>query len=327
MILIYFDESGINYEAEDGLFKDGPFLIMGAMCVREDVYWNMERLFSRLIDNYFGIGEWLEHEIHATDIWFGKDLSKNLTDVKKREFLQLCGKFGLPYIFVYNLKNTKHDFKEKNLNMLRTAYCLLLNIEHKLAEMHQTGVLIADACGGSEKLQTKDILSIDMKAKGLTSAQALLKQFHEMTSWRTRERDTKGDLDIFTIKPKYPMEAMSAYLIDRVHFLPSNDSLFLQMCDILTFTIQRALVHDYLLIANKSRISPKKIPFTESGLSMIRNTIHASYYDFEKNDVAFYDAQSAFEEDLRHGKSSFIGLPGKQDKEIIDHYNQMQKTS
>jgi len=327
MILIYFDESGINYRAKDGLFNDGPFLIMGAMFVYEDVYWNMERLFCQLINNYFGIDEWLEHEIHATDIWAGKSLSKNLTDDKKREFfdefLQLCGKFGFPYIFAYNLKSTKDNQHDKNRNLLRTAYCLLSNIEHKLAEMHQTGVLIADACDGSEKLQTKDILNIDMKDEGLSPAQALLKEFHEMTSWRT----TKQGLAISTIKPKYRMEAMSVYLIDRVHFLPSNDSLFLQMCDILTFIIQRALVHDYLVVANKSRIIENKIPFTESGLCMIRQTIYASFYNFEKQDVEFYDAESSLEQDLARGKSSFIGLARGEDKEIKDHYNQMQETS
>ncbi len=320
MILIYFDESGINYSARDGLFNDGPFLIMGAMCVYEDVYWSMERLFCQLIDDYFGINNWLKQEIHATDIWFGNALSKNLKVDKRREFfdefLQLCGKFGLPYVFSFNLKYTKQDIKEKNLNMLRTASCLLISLEHNLAEMHQTGVLIADASNGSEQLQTKDIVIIDIQNKSLSPAQALLKQFYEMTSWRT----TKTNRDSFTIKPKYPTEVRSAYLIDRVHFLPSNDSLFLKMCDIITFIIQRALVHDYLLVANKSRIIQDKIPFTKSGLAMIKNKIYPSCYELKEDDVMFY-------QDVGDGEGFLIDFPPEDYAKIKDHYNQMQETS
>lgn len=320
MILIYLDESGTNYKIEDGLYVDGPFLIMGAMCVYEDVYWSMERLFCLLIEDYFGIDKWLEHETHATDIWAGKGLAKNLEVDKRRkffdEFLQLCGKFGLPYVFSFNLKYTKQNIEKRNLNMIRTAFCLLSSIEHNLAKMHQTGVLISDASTGSEQLEIKDIVSIDIQKKCLSPAQAILKQFHEMTSWRS----TKLEPDSFTIKPKYRTEVMSAYLIDRVHFLPSNDSLFLQMCDTITFLIQRALVHDYLLAVDASRIIPEKIPCTKAGLSMIIDKIHPSYYGHEEGDVMFT-------KDVGHGDALLIDFPYYRISEMKDHYNQMQKTS
>jgi len=31
MVLIYLDESGINYRIRDGLYSDGPFLVIGAI--------------------------------------------------------------------------------------------------------------------------------------------------------------------------------------------------------------------------------------------------------------------------------------------------------
>ena len=105
MILIYLDESGTNYQNRDGLFVDGPFVIMGAMLVQEDVYWNLERMFSDLINQYFGIDNWFDNEIHATDIWAGKKQTKDIPLDRRRQFfddfLQMCGKFGLPVVFSF----------------------------------------------------------------------------------------------------------------------------------------------------------------------------------------------------------------------------------
>ena len=119
MNLIYLDESGTNYKIKDALYVDGPFLIMGAMFVNEDVYWSMERLFSKLIDKYFNIDDWFNSEIHATDIWHGNSLSRKLSIAERRgffdEFLQVCGKFALPYVFSFGLKNHSQKVSERNL--------------------------------------------------------------------------------------------------------------------------------------------------------------------------------------------------------------------
>lgn len=287
MILIYVDESGTNYKIKDGLYVDGPFLIMGAMCIYEDVYLSLERLFIELIEKYFGINNWLNTEIHACDIWAGNSLSYSKTLKERREFfdefLQLCGSFGLPYIFSFNLKYNNQDTENRNRTLVAAQCCLLTTIEHKLAEFHQTGVLVCDASSNSNNLKTKDILNLDIKQKGLTSAQALLLQFHQMTSWRS----SKGKPTPFIIQPKYPMETMSAYLIDRVHFLHSDDSLFLQMCDIMNFIVQRSLVHDYLLCVDNKRINPEKVPVTSSGLYTMKQQIYPSYYSQEECDVIF----------------------------------------
>jgi len=209
VILIYLDESGTNYQIRDGLYVDGPFIIMGAMFIHEDVYWSMERLFTEIIDKYFSIDDWLNNEVHATDIWFGNALSSRLNIDKRREFfdefLQLCGKFGLPYVFSFNLKHLDQEIEKRNLDMMKAAYCLLVGIEHKLANIHQTGVLVCDSSSNAENLKIKDIINLDIKKHHFTPAQALLRQFHEMTSWRSTKSKPS-----FTIPPKYQMEAMSA---------------------------------------------------------------------------------------------------------------------
>jgi hypothetical protein len=286
MILIYLDESGINYKIEDGFYRDGPFLIMGAMFISEDVYWSMERLFTQLIDKYFGIDDWLKTEVHATDIWHGDTIFGQVSIRERKaffdEFLQLCGKFHLPYLFSFVLKQQDQTDKEKNSDMLRAAQCLLVNIEHRLAEIHQTGVLICDSSSASERLKIVDIINIDISNQELSPSKALLKIFYEMTSWRSTKK-----FPSFTIQPKYVMEYMSAYLIDRVHFLNSSDSLFLQMCDIMTFLVQRLLTHDYLLVADNKRIVEDKVPISRSGLSMMRNRMFACTYSQKDNDVSF----------------------------------------
>ena len=168
--------------------------------------------------------------------------------------------------------------------MMKTAYCLLTAIEHNLANIHQTGVIVCDSSSSIENLRIKNIINLDIKKCHLTPPQALLKQFHEMTSWRSTKSKPS-----FTIKPRYKMEVMSAYLIDRVHFLNSDDSLFLQVCDIMTFIIQRTLVHDYLLNVDKTRVKSEKLPITRDGWAMMRKQIYPSFYNEGNRDVTFCD--------------------------------------
>ena len=296
------------------------------MFISEDVYWNMERLFTKIIDKYFGIDNWLNSEVHATDIWRGNALSSNLDINKKREFfdefLQLCGKFGLPYVFSFNLKHLDQEIEKSNLDMMKATHCLLVSIEHSLANMHQTGVLVCDSSSNAESLKIKDIISLDIRKCHLTPAQAILKQFHEMTSWRSTESEFS-----FTIQPKYQMESMSAYLIDRVHFLHSDDSLFLQICDIMTFIIQRTLVHDYLLTVDKKRMDPEKLPITRPGWAMMRNQLHPCYYGEGAGDVTFYDIDI----DIFYEVYGPLLFDFTQSSELFprmkDQYKQMQPTS
>jgi hypothetical protein len=121
---------------------------------------------------------WLNHEVHATDIWHGNKLSSHLSIDKKREFfdefLQLCGKFGLPYVFSFILKYLNQNTKERNLDMMKAACCLLTGIEHNLAKSHQTGILVGDSSSKAENMKIKDIINLDINKEHLTPAQALL---------------------------------------------------------------------------------------------------------------------------------------------------------
>jgi hypothetical protein len=197
--------------------------------------------------------------------------------------------------------------------MLRGAQSFLINIEHTLADIHQTGVLICDSTSTSQSLKMLDIVSIDISNQELSSSKALLKIFYEMTSWRSTTLCSP-----FTIHPKYTSEYRSAYLIDRVHFLDSSDSLFLQMCDIMTFVVQRLLTHDYLLVADNKRILPDKVPVTLSGLSIMRKRMYPCTYSDKYRDVEFLQIleapQGAFLLEFSH-----LGYG----KDIIEHYRRL----
>ncbi len=318
MNLIYLDESGTNYQVKEGLFIDGPFIIMGAMLISEDVYWNMERLFTKIIDKFFGIDNWMNHEIHATDIWFGNPLSSSLSIDEKRdffdEFMQLCGKFGLPYVFSFIPKKPNQDIEAKNLNLMKAAFCLFTGIEHRLANIHQTGILICDSSSRTDHMSISDITSLDIKKTHLTPAQALLRQFHDMTSWRTT-----GSQLLPIIRPKYKMEAMSAYIIDCIHFSNSNDSLFLQICDIMTFVVQRILAYEYLLVVDKGKAQLEKLPVTRSGWSMMRYQIYPTFY--HQNDVVACD-----EEVIQSYWCLDFNLLPSMFSQIEEQYNQLKSS-
>jgi hypothetical protein len=320
MILIYLDESGTNYTVDKGLYKDGPFLIFGAICVNEDVYWSMERLFCELVGHYFSIDDWLNSEIHATDIWFGKSLSSGMTTDKRREFfdefLQLCGKFELPYVYSFTPKRTGLTPRQRNFSMMTGAHCLLLSIEHKLAELHQTGVLICDSSTNSDSLKMKDTLELDIDSKQMSSAQALLRQFNHLTAWRTTRKQAESD-----IKFKYRLEAMSAYLIDRIHFLHSDDSLFLQMCDILTFIVQRGMTYDYLKIVDPPRAEQEMVPFTMHGFATMKLKVFPCFFEETENDVLFCQDQQLF-----GGNECITQFPDQMSQQLKNQYDQMQQT-
>jgi hypothetical protein len=138
-----------------------------------------------------------------------------------------------------------------------------------------------------------------------------------MTSWRSINNQSQ-----FTIQPKYQMEIMSAYLIDRVHFLHSDDSLLLQVCDIMTFIMQRTLVHEYLSIVDPKRVDLEKLPITRDGWAIMSNQIFPSTYSERQHDVLFCGGI------LEHSHFLFdLSLINENSMKLHEHYKQMQPTS
>ncbi len=148
MILIYTDESGINYEIENNFFKDGPFIIWGGMCIDETKYFHLERMFIQLIDDFFKIEDWLKQEIHATDIWNRKNFFSSFSESKIKAFfeeiLQLLCKLNTACIFGICLKSLDADTDKKKHEMTKAIYSFLHNLEYFLSREKETGLIIAD---------------------------------------------------------------------------------------------------------------------------------------------------------------------------------------
>lgn len=86
MHLLYTDESGISDKLNDNLFIDGPYVLLGAICVDDRKYFHLERMFIDLISFYFKIEDWVTQEIHASEIWNKKEYFVNF-ERKKMLFL------------------------------------------------------------------------------------------------------------------------------------------------------------------------------------------------------------------------------------------------
>ncbi|KQC14585.1 MAG: hypothetical protein APR63_13920 [Desulfuromonas sp. SDB] len=254
------------------------------MIIYEEVYWNLERIFCDIIDKYFGIEHWLENEMHASDIWaqkgFFKDKSKEDVKLFFNEFIQLLSKLDIPFILSIQPKIYTESTKEKNIAYAKCSYSLLQTIEFKLAQRHQTGILIVDDTQDCKNITIVDSLNLDYQKESLSVSQTLFRQFFALTSWRS----LKNYNDFNIIKPKFIEESKSIYMLDRIHFLSSKDSLFLQMCDIVLFIIQRCLTNDYLFRIDRSRIDPDKIPISKYSISTFRSNLSLTYYDSDKND-------------------------------------------
>jgi hypothetical protein len=88
----------------------------------------------------------------------------------------------------------------------------------------------------------------------------------------------------------------------------------------LTFIVQRALVHDYLLAVDQTRLIKDKVPCSPDGLGMMKQKILPCFYDKHKNDVSFLDIKSPQNENvllIDLGNSPFRD-------DIYKHYSQMQ---
>ncbi|MGA2774649.1 MAG: hypothetical protein ABSE81_01105, partial [Candidatus Omnitrophota bacterium] len=113
MILVYSDESGINYKLNGDFFNDGPFIIRGGIFVNESKYFHLERMFIELIDDYFKISDWLLQEIHASNIWNRKGFFSGFEEKHIKSFfgelIQVVVKLKIHYVCGVRKKTKNAD--------------------------------------------------------------------------------------------------------------------------------------------------------------------------------------------------------------------------
>jgi hypothetical protein len=275
MLLTYIDESGTNYKKEGAFWKDGPFLVWTGLFIDEKKYYHLERLFCDLLKK-IDVKNWEKVEAHGTDIWNRKGQFSNLSEqtVKNyfEELFQLLGKLDIQIVLTLEKKsaNQKSPIQQKE-EKGRCINAFIHAIDHELSKINQTSVLIAD--GGGDEQMMDDII-------------------FERTKWRynpgarkTRKRPTK-----------FQYESLSCFILDRIHYMDSSRSLFLQIVDQVSFVMQRVCTYAYLKNEPNPPIVPdlSKVPVTTDTFNFATDNIVISTYDQSKNDIYFYNYRGYF---------------------------------
>jgi len=270
MLLVYTDESGINYQRKKKSFVDGPFIVWGGLLIPEEKYFQLERLFYDLIKKELGITNWEDIEIHATDIWLQRGDFKTLSDKKARryfeELIQLLVKLDIKIVAGVKKKSLglrSKISKDKEVGM--AIYAFLTGLEHSLSKKNETAILIADASSDE------------------TNLSSLEKLYFEKTKWRYNPGAKKTTI----IKSKFFFESLSCFLLDQVHYVDSSRSLFVQISDNATYVIRRVFEHSFYRHNGKLGIvaDENKVPITSQDFRWLSKNILLCMFDEDKNDV------------------------------------------
>lgn len=232
MLLVYIDETGTNYKKDEkGYFiVDGPYAIWGGIFLNESKYFQTERAFHELARKLLKIKDWQKEELHASEIWqSAKSGKRKIDDIKKyfEELFQLIAKFHIPVVFGIQQKNPKlrATLQKKELEKARIAF--LHVVEHRLAELNETGVLVADS--------EFDVHNTDKEREEMRK----LVSFR--TKWRYNSSSKKRE-----IKTKYEFEYRSNFILDQLHYVDSKESLLIQLADQVNFILRRVFEFLYL---------------------------------------------------------------------------------
>lgn len=239
MLLAYIDESGINYGKSNRYWTDGPYAIWSSILINEKKYFDIERSFQDLAREFLKETR-LRRELHANEIWESRKRSsirKERVSKYFEELIQLTSKLRIPIIFGIQQKNPKFrssNVHGKSIELSNARYSLLTLMEHKLAQLNETAVLVSDE--ESTRQELKNLV-------------------FQRTKWRYSPpgRRTIGQ------KPKYEFEYRSNFILDQLHYVDSKDSLLIQFSDHICFVLKRVFEHMYLVeFPGPNKPSPDK---------------------------------------------------------------------
>lgn len=270
MILAYIDESGISYEVKNKFFKDGPYAIWSSVLVSETKYFHTERLFYELVKDLLGIKDWREIELHASEIWNRRGYFKRIPQKKIvvyfEELFQLLSKLKLNVVVGIQQKNIKRRSpRAQKKELENSVYAFLTCLEHKLSELNETAVLIADS---AEEEQTQRI-------------QELL---YERTKWRYNPGARRSR----RYKSKFRFETYSCFFLDQIHYTDSSTSFFVQLSDHVAYVLQRVLAYSYLKCFPKASIRPdiNQVPLTPETFKFFSSCVSLGEYKVVLQDVS-----------------------------------------
>lgn len=268
MLLGYIDESGINYRKNGLIFQDGPYAIWTSLLVSELKYFHAERLFCKVAAKHLGVKNWKLTELHAVDIWNRKKKFSSITKDQARdyfeEFFQLLTKLGLNVVAGFQQKNIRRrSAHAKHEELDFAAYVLLTLLEHKLASLDETAVLIADLADRRSSKRVQELL-------------------YERTSWRQSPEAKKPR----SYKSKFYFENQSCFLLDQIHYTESHDSFFIQLVDHVSYVLKRVFDYSYLKQFHKEiRTNPGDVPLSRDSFQFFSRNLTIGHFDKKVKDV------------------------------------------
>ncbi|MEK7632673.1 MAG: DUF3800 domain-containing protein [Patescibacteria group bacterium] len=283
MFLVHTDESGINFKTDgSGIFSDGPYIIFGGLMVHENKYHHLERMFAELVNHKLGISDWSKNEIHAHELWnAAMSGARDVKVVKEffEELLQLLSKMSCPLVLGIDVKQKglepKIQFEKKKM----AAHAMIHILEYKLAAANQNGILIFDKMNGKEDASSQDEREVS----------ALLSN---MVAWRSIS--SSGGRSRVS---KFDFESRAVFLMSNLHYVPSNESLMLQVADCVVWIVRRMLTHHSPLTESPD---PSKCPVTQETFCffMKQAPVSVAYFspkatDFSMTDFSDFEVCSA----------------------------------
>ncbi|MBI3577516.1 DUF3800 domain-containing protein [Candidatus Gottesmanbacteria bacterium] len=290
MLLVYIDESGISYEKnKKGYFVDGPYAIWSGVLINDSKYFHIERSFFDLVEKYIQ-KSLRKEEIHASVLWNHANKKTTAFIIKERikkyfeELFQLLAKFHVRVVFSVQQKNPglgKGEGTSMDEELERARYSFLHILEHELALLNETGILIADFEKDDAPEHGKELKDQLNKMKDLVL---------QRTLWRVKGNPKKMP----RLLPKFEFEYRSNFILDQLHYVDSKESPYIQLVDHICYVLRRALECIYLSnYANENRpiCNPDIVPISESTFNFF---VKASlcHFGFYNNDDVTFDSLS-----------------------------------
>jgi len=159
----------------------------------------------------------------------------------------------------------------------RARYSFIHVLEHELALLNETSILIADLEYDDHQVRSDESREQLEKMKNLVL---------ERTLWRI-----KGDAKKMSkIIPKFEFEFRSNFILDQLHYINSKESIFIQLADHICYVLRRALECIYLkYFPNGSRPSPNPdlVPITENTFNFFVQSSICRFGCYNNDDVTF----------------------------------------
>lgn len=276
MLVVYIDESGINWKRVNNFWVDGPYMIWAAVLIPENKYFHLEQMMNGLAREILKIKRWNQTELHASELWRQAETGtreKGQVRTYFEELFQLLAKMSLHVVCSLQQKSEKIYLPSVRKNRIRKSMnAFLQTLEYSLADLNQTGILIADCEAESERIRNTDLARMVL----------------DKTKWRYNPGLNKRQI----IAPKYTFEAQSCFIIDQLFCADSKESLFVQLADHVSFVLQRVFTYLYLKQFSKPGrppADPTKVPVSSGtfNLFVLQNNLKIACYDDKSHDINF----------------------------------------